>query len=202
MGIRHGGLVRAIAVLTGLSLMLASCAPPTASEDTGRPYVRYTVTSSSEAAADLVEYTDAGGRIVSVATPGLPWSVEISGVPGAGATLRLVDAQTPVSAGTATATVANRLQDGAADFVADGVAAEDLAVDPVSGQTSRVTAVTTTQLFLQNDIFTAGEPYEVYTPQLYSLGIYRVDPKSGAEGLAVFGGQSYNTDLTLQTVGY
>lgn len=173
-----------------------------ASHDSDGAYVRYGVTSSSEGSADLVEYTDAAGQTVSVATPDLPWRVDTSPMPQSQVTLRVVDAQSPLSAGTTDGTVANRLEDSTADFVTDGVTANDLAVDTASGQTSRVTAVIATQLFLQNDIFTAGEPYEVYTPQLYSIGIYRVDPGGGIEGLAVFAGQSYDTDLTLQTNGY
>ena len=188
-----------LAISLGALVVLSACAPPNTPQESDGTFIRYTVSSSTETAADSIQYTRADGSTTSNSFPSLPWSTDISIPSQSVIALRVVDAQAATSGGTASGTTTNRLVDAAATFLVDGVATGDLAVDTASGQTTRITAVTATQLFVQSDVFVAGEPYEVYAPQLYSISISRVDADSGGEALAVFSGQSYDTDLTLQT---
>lgn len=69
---------------------------------------------------------------------------------------------TPVSQGTTDATTANKLEDSTADFISDGVATTDLAINLTTGEVAAVTAVDDLNtLSLDNDIFVTGQTYQI-----------------------------------------
>ena len=81
---------------------------------------------------------------------------------------------TPKSDGSATSTVANKLVDSAATFVADGVAVGH-AVANITDQTfATVTAVdSATQLSLSANIFVSGEAYTIEGPRARIMGWFQ-----------------------------
>jgi hypothetical protein len=70
----------------------------------------------------------------------------------------------PVSEGSATATIANKLRDTTADFVTDGVAIGDMVDNITTGNRANVNTVDDlNNLSLDTDIMTSGDSYQIRT---------------------------------------
>ena len=73
----------------------------------------------------------------------------------------------PISSGTSDGTTADKLVDSTADFVTDGIAADDVVQNLTDNTWTTVSAVDSlTTLSLADDYFTTGEDYRIYTGTL------------------------------------